>query len=188
MIYSKDNLIQYCAANSVILDKEYDKVNRETIIEGKCINECDNHFNKSFRSIFEFGALCKTCSVKNGVIKQKELFMKKYNGHPLKNKEVREKCKKNNMAKYGSENTFQVEQFKEKGKQTCLEKYGVLYATQNKEIKEKRTNTNIERYGSENTFQVEEFKEKSRKTCIENHGVEYSMQNKEIKKKVKKPA
>jgi hypothetical protein len=186
MIYNKELLIKYCAENSVILDKEYDKVNRDTRIEGKCINDCDNHFNKGFRSMVEIGALCKTCSVKNGVIKQKELFMKKYNGHPLKTKEVREKCKKNNMAKYGVENTFQLEKFKEKGKQTCLEKYGVQYATQNKEIKEKRANTNIELYGSANTFQVEEFKEKSRQTCLENHGVEYSMQNKEIKEKSKK--
>jgi hypothetical protein len=186
MIYNKELLIKYCEENSVILDKEYDKVNRDTRIEGKCINECDNHFNKGFRSMVEVGALCKTCSVKNGVIKQKELFMKKYNGHPLKNKEVRERCKQNNMAKYGVENTFQLEKFKEKGKQTCLEKYGVQYATQNKEIKEKRANTNIELYGSANTFQVEEFKEKSRQTCIEKHGVEYSMQNKEIKEKSKK--
>jgi hypothetical protein len=183
MIYSKENLIQYCVDNSVILDKEYDKVNRETRIEGKCINECNNHFNKTYRMILKKGPLCKTCSVKNGIKKANELFIKKYNGHPLKNKEVREKCKRNNMAKYGSENTFQVEKFKEKGKQTCLEKYGVLYATQNKEILEKMKQTNIERYGSENTFQVEEFKEKSKETCILKFGVPYPLQNSEIMSK-----
>jgi hypothetical protein len=51
MIYNKELLIKYCEENSVILDKEYDKVNRDTRIEGKCINECDNHFNKGFRSM-----------------------------------------------------------------------------------------------------------------------------------------
>lgn len=77
--------------NSVILDKEYDEVNRDTRIEETCINECNNHFNKSFRVMIKIGALCKSCSLQNGIKKAKELFIKKYNGYPLKNKEVREK-------------------------------------------------------------------------------------------------
>ena len=37
MIYNKELLIKYCAENSVILDKEYDKVNRDTRIEGNVL-------------------------------------------------------------------------------------------------------------------------------------------------------
>ena len=85
MIYNKELLIKYCAENSLILDKEYDKVNRDTRIQGKCINECDNRFNKSFHGMIKIGALCKKCSVKNGIKKANELFIKKYNGHPLYN-------------------------------------------------------------------------------------------------------
>ena len=86
MIYNKELLIKYCAENSVILDKEYDKVNRDTRIEGKCINECDNHFNKGFRSMVEIGALCKTCSVKNGIKKANELFSFKVGKHIFEGK------------------------------------------------------------------------------------------------------
>ena len=206
MIYNKEGLIQYCVENSVILDKEYDEVNRDTRIEGICINDCDNHFNKSFRGMIKIGALCKSCSLQNGIKKAKELFIKKYNGHPLKNKEIlekmkqtnierygcefvsqnkeiMEKMKENNMEKYGFNYTLQVEEIREKGKQTNILNYGVENCMQRPEIKEKMKQTNIERYGSENTFQVEKFKEKSKKTCMLRFGVPYPLQNSEIMSK-----
>ena len=206
MIYNKEFLIKYCAENSVILDKEYDKVNRDTRIEGKCINECDNHFNKGFREMFKIGALCKSCSVKNGIKKTKELFIKKYNGHPLKNKEILEKMKQtnierygcefvsqnteimnkmkeHNMEKYGFNYTLQVEEFKEKCKQSNLKYHGVENCMQRPEIKEKAKKTNLKLYGSENTFQVEEFKEKCKQTSMSNFGVPHPMQNAEIMSK-----
>jgi hypothetical protein len=208
MIYNKEGLIQYCVEKSVILDKEYDEVNRNTRIEGKCINDCDNHFNKSFRGMIKIGALCKSCSLQNGIKKAKELFMKKYNGHPLKNKEVREKMKQTNIERYGSENTFQVEEFKEKSKQTCLQNHGVEYSMQNKEVREKSKKTcfekygcefisqnieimnkikenNMEKYGFNYTLQVEEFKEKGKQSNLKLYGVENCMQRPEIKEKAK---
>ena len=41
------------------------------------------------------------------------------------------------MDKYGQDNYFKTQEFKEKSKQTCLEKYGVEYSSQNKAIQQK---------------------------------------------------
>jgi predicted SpoU family rRNA methylase len=181
MKYNNETFQQYCKEKRISVIGEYNNIKRETKIEGHCIAEgCTNTFNKSFRFMVEGGAYCKECSIKKGNEKAKEVFLAKYNGHPLKCKEVRDKINKTNLEKYGAENPFQSKQIKEKIKQTNLEKYGVEHPLQNKEVFEKLKKTNMSKYGSENTFQVEEFKEKGKQTNLEKYGVEYAMQNKDV--------
>ena len=60
---------------------------------------------------------------------------------------------------------MQNDKFKEKSKETCLEKYGFEYAMQSNEVKEK-----------------------GKKTCLEKYGVEYSSQSIEIMEKTSKNA
>lgn len=119
-------------------------------------------------------------------------------------KKYREVC----QVKYGVDNVFQLENIKDKTKQTNVEKYGVEYATQNKEIKNKIENTCLDKYGVKtflltdecneiinetilkpnnvnNVFQIEKIKQKSRKTCTEKYGAEYYTQTAEYEERIK---
>jgi len=86
--------------------------------------------------------------------------------------------------KYGFNNVFQLNDIKDKIKETNLEKYGVKNPQQNKEIKEKTEKTNLEKYGVKNPFQSEIFKDKLVKTNIKKYGVKYPSQSEEIKEKM----
>jgi len=86
--------------------------------------------------------------------------------------------------KYGVDNISQLEEIKQKKRETTFEHFGVYYPGESEEIKEKAKKTNIERYGCENPFQSEEIKEKSRQTCLERLGYEYSSQSPEVRKKI----
>lgn len=68
--------------------------------------------------------------------------------------------------------------FKEKSKQTCLEKYGVEHTLQRTDIRDKIKETCLEKYGVENPFQAECCKAKIKLTNIERFGVENPNQNK----------
>ena len=95
------------------------------------------------------------------------------------------------------------ENINKKGKQTCLEKYGVEHAMKHNSIKYKVKQTNLERYGVENVYQSEIIKdkckaiklerygdpnyknmEKHKQTCLEKYGVEWYLQtnNENIKR------
>jgi hypothetical protein len=63
----------------------------------------------------------------------------------------------------GVSNAFQLDEIKQKIKQTNLEKYGAENPALVPEFVEKRKNTLKDRFGVENPFQVEEFKEKAKK-------------------------
>ena len=88
--------------------------------------------------------------------------------------------------KYGVDNVFQLEDIKEKMKNTNLERYGVENPHQNEEIKIKVDNTNLIRYGCKNVFQNEEIKDKIRETNLKNLGVEYPTQCESVKDKIRK--
>ena len=49
--YTKELLDSYCQENNIVLIKDYsnEKMNRETIIRGKCLtNDCENIFENHF--------------------------------------------------------------------------------------------------------------------------------------------
>lgn len=115
--------------------------------------------------------------------------------------------KKSDKEKYGTDNYFTTEEYKQKSRQTCLDKYGVEYIGQVKEVKDKikrKVEKNreerlikrkinkkdykdicLEKYGVEYYQQSEEFKQKSRQTCLKKYGSEYYTQTKEWKQKTK---
>jgi very-short-patch-repair endonuclease len=71
--YTNTSLIKYCKNNNIILLECYTtkKVNRESIINGNCINydKCNNIFNKTFRLMIDSGAYCDICTSNNKSIK-----------------------------------------------------------------------------------------------------------------------
>lgn len=84
------------------------------------------------------------------------------------------------MLKYGAENTFQVEEFKEKSRATCNIKYGADYFGESEIGKIKLKEIINKKYGVDNVFQLEETKEKSRATCLEKYNVDHHMKSKSI--------
>ena len=67
------------------------------------------------------------------------------------------------MKKYGKTNPFQVDEFKKKSKETCLERYGKEYYSQTEKSKERMKITCLERYGKEYYSQTEDFTLKKQK-------------------------
>ena len=138
--YNSDFLNKYCQENNIKIIDTNEKINRETIIKGYCIEEnCDNKFEKTFRRMIEnAGPRCYNCSriVKN--IKDKITFLQKYGvEHNFQSEIIKEQIKKTNLEKYGVEHHSQNNIIKDKKKKINLEKYGVEYALQNSEIYEK---------------------------------------------------
>lgn len=74
------------------------------------------------------------------------------------------KNKKTKLEKYGSENYYNIEKYKN----TCIKKYGVEFGLQSDKIKEKTKRTKLEKYGDENYNNID----KNRKTKLEKHGDE----------------
>lgn len=208
--YNFDALNLYINENNITLNNDYSeqKITRDTIIEGKCIqHNCSNNFKKNFRQLKITGGLCYDCCKIKQKEKTKKIFLEKYGyENPFNSPEIISKIKQTNIIKYGCENPLQTEEIKQKRMNTCLEKYGVKYQIkskktrekikqtnlqkygvenpgQSKEIKQKIKETNIQKYGFECVFQSEEIKNKSKTTCLKNYGVEHSMQSFDVRKK-----
>jgi len=104
-----------------------------------------------------------------------KLYMSKTNSSETYKQKVRKTLKE----KYGEdvENAFQLKIVKEKIENTCLQKFGVKYATQSDKMKENSKKTKLEKYNNENYTN----REKALKTCEEKYGNKYwnnSEQNK----------
>ena len=210
--YNLDLLIKFCNENHITLLKDYsgEKVNRETIIHGKCLREeCGNSFERIFRSLYNLNGYCKECTSNNVKEKKKATWLKNYGvenpmliqetkekikatnlekygfEHPLQSQKTKEKIKATCLEKYGFENTFQSDEVKDKIKATNIEKYGVKHPMLIQETKEKIKATNLEKYGFENPFQSQEVKDKMKTTCLEKYGFENPMQSHEVRNKSK---
>jgi len=185
--YSFEQLQNYCNENKIILIKCYDdcKVTRDTIIEGKCINnDCDSDFNKVFRQLKKSGGYCKKCTNNNTKINIQNTCFKKYGvDHTLQVKDIREKGKNTIIQKYGVENISQNNNIKLQKKETCFKNHGVEISSQSDKIKEKIKQTCLGKYGVENPFQNNKIKKKIKQTCLEKYGVENPQKNDKIKEK-----
>jgi len=80
--------------------------------------------------------------------------------------------------KYGEGivNVFQVEEVKEKSKESNMKAWGVPFASMSPEVKEKTARTNRERRGVDYPVQDKEVLDKIVKTTRVNHGVDYGVQ------------
>jgi len=102
--------------------------------------------------------------------------------------------------KYGVDNISQTQEWRDKVKETNLERRGVEWNTQDKNFIErsnfvrsenkesvlnKRIETNLKKYGVEHATQNDIVKNKVASTCIERYGVSHPMQNQKILEKAK---
>jgi hypothetical protein len=205
-----NSLNNFVAENNFELIGEYEKINRESIIKGKCKTlNCCNEFSKVFRTLYVNKSFyCEKCTNINKIQNIKNTHLKNcgYTSNllcPLN----KEKVKQTNLTRYGYEfhlhnediknkrNKTYFEKFggypstniniKNKIKETNLQKYGVENVFQNNEIKQKIKETNLQKYGVGNIFQSPKFQEKNKQICLEKYGVEYPMQHQETKEKFK---
>lgn len=86
------------------------------------------------------------------------------------------KTKESNLKIYGSENVFQLDEIKEKSKNTILDKYNVEYISQSKEIQDKVKETNINKFGCEYALQSKKIIQKRQKTLKKNGNIKTSRQ------------
>jgi hypothetical protein len=69
----------------------------------------------------------------------------KYGSHISKTEIFKDKFKQTSLERFGAEHPFQSEEIKKKIKETCFEKYGVDNPTKNEEIQNKQLQTRKER-------------------------------------------
>ncbi len=190
--YDNNYLNEHCIKNNIILTTDYsfEYINRETIINSKCLyKDCNNICGKTFRNFIKTGSYCAVCALIVGKERSKVTCLSKYGvKHQFLSQDVKERIKATNIEKYGYENAFQSQEVKEKIKTTNIEKYGVKYPSQSQEILAKMKKTNIEKHGVENAAQSQEVKNKMKETNIKKYGVEYPLQNAEIAEKSSKHA
>ena len=205
--YDIDMLIDFCNQHQIILIRDYsnDFINRDTIIEGICLNEnCENIFIKPFRQLLKIMAYCEDCSKTNGKHKIKETNLKNFGvDNPMKNEEIKDKQKQTMIEKYGVEHNSQCEEIKikkqntfmiscgftnnlkspntrEQIKQTMIEKYGVENPQQNMIIKQKTMNTNVEKYGCSSCLGNKDIQAKIIQRNLVKYGVPHHSQNSQV--------
>lgn len=88
--------------------------------------------------------------------------------------------------KYGVNNVFQLEEVKDKIKETNFVKYGTAYYSQTQEYADKIVKTCMSKYGETNYFKTQNCKEKIRLTNMQKFGYPYACQNQKVVDKIKK--
>ena len=102
----------------------------------------------------------------------KQTLVEKFGGDGLRCKEIAEKKKRTNLAKYGCEYVSQNEEVKRKMLETNKRNHGGILAMKNPLIKAKIVETNLQRYGVPYAQQLDEVKAKTKQTNLERYGYE----------------
>lgn len=145
-------------------------------VKVKC-DYCGEEFEKTYdkynraRQILQKDA-CKNCCKK----KNEEIMMLKYGVKvPLQLQEVKDKVKETNLKIYGTENPAQNKDVLDKIKSTNQEKYGYNWVGSNPEFREKQEETMLEKYGVKNCFCNGELRDKSYQKVLESKEKNNSM-------------
>ena len=130
---------------------------------------------------------CQCCVFKSDEVKEK---IKKTNldrwgtEHPSQSKDVQEKIKKTNMKKYGVDYPLKLDSIQKIITNTCITKNGGRgYASQ--EILEKAESTCLERYNVRNYALTDEYHDKVKSTSLQKYSKEYFLQTEEYLEKSK---
>jgi len=171
-----------------ILDKAGESMSEKIYLLNNTIGECLVCKNKTkFLSISRgYRQYCsKSCSNSDVDIIEKKLI----------------NYKKNNLNRYGVENTSELESVKNKislsklnldyneidikSKKTFMNKYGVDNISKLDIIKDRKIKTTLENYGVQNPFQSKEIKDKIKKSNLIKYGFDHPMKSEDIINKCK---
>lgn len=140
--------------------------------EYKVLRRLKVHKNPSWLNISVIGSPTKEMLVK--------AMQSKYGvDNCMQLQEIREKIRNTNIERYGVPVPLMLPEIQAKARTTYIQNYGVEYGIQNQKIREKMQTTVKQKYGVDNVFQSEEIKQKIRETNLSNYGFPYPQQNKE---------
>jgi len=172
--YNSELLNSFCNDNNIFLDNIPKIINCNTKIKSKCIkDDCYEDYEKKFHILFRSkNFFCKKCSIKDGLIKQKQTVQNKYGVDCIfKSDKIKEHIKETFVTKYGVTNPSKLEYFKDKILETKIKKYNIkLKKNLNEEEKNKQL---LDKYGMINFRRSEIIKNKFKNTCIEKYGVDH---------------
>ena len=122
-------LNKFSFENDVEIIGEYNKINRQTIITGKCITfDCNEYFSKAFRTLFDNKSFyCDKCMMKIKVENIQNTTLKNHgNIYALRCSKIIDKMKKTNISKYGCEFSLQNIEVKKKDISLLLKNMEVI--------------------------------------------------------------
>lgn len=138
------------------------------------------HYNKNIKNKGFY-----SCKGKCSRLKYIETCKDKYNvENTFQDENIKNKCKKTLIKKYGVDNINKLEKTKKAHKKRNKKNFNVEHYFNSKDFKIKSDKTIKEKFGDiDNVFQSEIIKKKSKKTLIKKYGVEYPSQNVKIHNK-----
>ena len=172
MIISKNVIIRITNSNIKHYKKFYNNINLMDLIS---VNV--NQLTKG--SKYKIKMKCDKCG-----FEYESAYHILYKNNSLENF-ICKKCKRKitTQERYGVDNVFQSDKFKEKSKNTIIKIYGVDNVSKNKEIQNKKISTFLKNYGVEWGLSSDIIKEKSKKTLVKKYNVNNISKVKEIQLK-----
>jgi len=172
----------------LIVDKN-NNINSTKLIKFNKSNE-SNFTPESIYLLFNTRSLCKECNNETRFINYKKGYLKFCSKScSAQSEEAKEKMKSTCLERYGVEYASQSEEIKEKSKKTCLEKYGVEHIMLDEIIKSKKMNStkqnNTLKYGFESTLSVQKIREKIKNTLKLKYNTEIIWEIPGVKDKIK---
>ena len=171
------------------LDKPYKDYSTKATIWLQC-DYCGCKFTriKRSRDLSNKNVNKDSCDHKNCKSKKKKEiyeYLQKDESYKIRQKEIADKKRKNNLKKYGCENYFESEDFKKKRLHTLMKKYGVTSLYLNPELLKKYKETCIQRYGVDNYAKYIDFYQRVISTNLEKYGYHSATLNKDVLQKRK---
>lgn len=124
---------------------------------------------------------CKKCKGR----KEEEYFLMKYGVRmPSQLDEFKEKYRTTCIERFGTDNYFKTKEFDVKRKESMNEKYGVEYPLQSKEIQERWKYTCMDKYGVNNPAKAQETKDKAAITNMKRYGGVAPAKSSDVRKKM----
>ena len=185
--FTLEFLNKICSEKGITLLQNYseDELNCQKNINFKCVN-CNETTYKRFEYIIKYNPICHSCSNKYKGIKARNTILVKYGVENVSQlDDIKNKKKETTFKNYGVEHNSQCQLIKNKKIVTCLNNFNVNYPTQSQEIKNKCKITCLKNYGVEHPSQSEELQQKGKDSSLAKFGSEYASQSPLFKQQVK---
>lgn len=131
-----------------------------------------------------YRSFCSTkCTAIGTIEKSRVTNLEKYGSHYTQTSEYKDKVKQTSLNKFGVDHYSKSSEFSQRIKETNLATYGVEHPSQNIEIQKKIVKKFIENYGETNPMLVQSVKDKIEKTNIDRYGFKNAAQNTQVQLK-----
>lgn len=105
--------------------------------------------------------------------------------HYVEDPTVQDRREDTMLKRHGVRTPMELNEFKQRAKETCIRDFGVVNVGQRSDVKEKIKQTNLKTYGAKSFVESEEFKRKSVETCRKKYHVDHIALSTEFKTLIK---